>query len=120
MIIENNKQLGTDAKLNHNKIIGMPELVNTEIIFRGLGNILVVEDNVRLHNCKIDFKGDNACVYLSSNNKHAYHLGLDIWRETTVYFGKDSYFNGMLHVIVSEMQNIIVGDEQVFSFIGPI
>ena len=114
MIIEDNIQVDLTPK--NNTILGTPELVNTEIVFPGKGNILVAEDNVRLHNCKIDFKGDNACVYLSSNQKHIYHLALDVWRETTFFFGKDSYFNGVLHAIASERQNIIIGNKQVFSF----
>ena len=114
MIIENGMEVQT---LEKNTITG--ENLNyssCRIEFRGSGNILHAEPGVDLADSTINFFGDNALLYLSSNTKHQYKLKIDLWRETAVFFGKDSYFNGIFSAIVSERQNLIIGDDGVFSF----
>ena len=86
------------------------------IEFRGKGNILYAEPGVDLSDSTINFFGDNALLYLSSNTKHQYKLKIDLWRETTAFFGRDSYFNGIFSAIVSERQNLVIGNDGVFSF----
>jgi len=114
MIIESKEQVKTPKK---NIIIGDPKMDTSSVIeFRGKGNILVAEENVRLSDSRIVFCGDNALVYLSSNTKHVYKIVLDAWRETTIYFGRDNYYNGALHAVISERKNLIVGGNGVFSF----
>lgn len=101
----------------HNRIIGNPKYLSGSYVeFRGKGNILYVQKNVRLSDCRIKFCGDNALIYLSSNNYYLYKLNIDAWSGTTVYFGRNNYFNGMMNCIISERQNLIVGDNGVFSF----
>lgn len=99
-----------------NRIIGSCEAKNSRIVFRGKGNVLYLEDSVRLENTTLNFNGDHALIYLSSNTKHAYKIHIDAWRETRVFFGRDNYFNGVLTGIVSERKNLVVGNEGVFSF----
>ncbi len=99
-----------------NRIIGSCEAKNSKIVFRGKGNILFLEDGVRLENSVLYFNGDNALVYLSSDTKHAYKIHVDAWRETKVFFGRNNYFNGVLTAIVSERKNLVVGNDGVFSF----
>lgn len=88
---------------------------NTVINFQGKNNILVVEDGVRLRSSKINFNADNSVVYLSKN-KHAYCINVSLFNNSVVYIGKDNYFNGGLNISVSEYQNVIIGNDCLFSF----
>ena len=114
MIIENE----TEVKTPRDNTIISEGLKCSEcnIEFRGSGNILFAEPGVDLADSKINFFGDGALLYLSSNTKHPYRLKIDLWRETTVFFGYDNYFNGIFSAIVSERQNLVVGNNGVFSF----
>ena len=113
MIIENGKEVKAPV---YNRIIGDPELISSDIVFKGKGNILYAEENVRLKKSRITFRSDDALVYLSSCGKHPYKLKIDAWRGTTCYFGKDNYYNNTLNVILSERQSLVVGGGGVFSF----
>ncbi len=99
-----------------NRIIGSCKAKNSKVVFTGKGNILFLEDSVRMENTTLCFKGDYALIYLSSNTKYVYKLHIDAWRETTIFFGRDNYFNGALNAIVSERKNIVVGNEGILSF----
>lgn len=114
MIIENGGEI---KKPVNNTIIGESIKSDDSIIeFRGSGNILFAEPGVDLADSTINFFGDDALLYLSKNNKHQYRVKIDLWRETSAFFGKDNYFNGIFSAIVSERQNLIIGDGGVFSF----
>ena len=98
-----------------NVVTGSPVFSEgAKIIFRGEGNVLLCEEGVTLSGV-IDFKGNDAVVYLA-RNKYAYSLNLTMWHETTCYMGEDNYFNGRLSAIVSERRSLIIGDNCLFSF----
>lgn len=103
-------------QLEDNRIIGKLDAENTDISFKGTGNVLYLEDGVKIVDSEIKFCGNNALIYLSSDEKYPYKLKIDAWRGTTVYFGKDNYFNNTFGAIISERKNLIVGDGGVFSF----
>ena len=103
-------------KPEKNTIIGQLSGENSVISFKGEGNILCVEEDVRLTDSVITFCGDNSLIYLSRNPKHDYRLKIDAWRDTTIYFGENNYFNNTFSAIVSERQNLVVGGGGVFSF----
>ncbi|MBQ3322956.1 MAG: hypothetical protein IJH05_08955 [Firmicutes bacterium] len=117
MIIERGRQVDNILELEENRIVGTPIFIDDSLIeFQGKGNLLIVEKDVRLSDSSIRFCGDNAIVYLSQNKKHLYKIRIDAWRNTTIYFGSENYFNGPLTAIVSERQNLFVGNDGVFSF----
>lgn len=113
MIIENGKEVQAPSE---NILIGDPKMISSDIVFKGKGNVLFAEDGVRLKNSRITFRSDNALIYLSSCGKHPCKIKIDAWRGTTAYIGKDNYFNGVMNVILSERQNLIMGGGGVFSF----
>lgn len=86
-----------------------------KITFHGTGNVLFVEDGVNLSNSTIGFQGSNSILYLSKN-RHIYYVNISINNNSTVYLGKNCYFNGKMTIVASEQQNIIIGDEGLFSF----
>ena len=116
MIIEHGEEVNLDPIHNHIYYNNPPVIKNSRINFKGNNNILFIEDDVRIYDSNISFCSDNAIVYLSKNTKHPYKIKVDAWRGTTVYYGHDNYFNGVFSAIVSERQNLIVGNEGVFSF----
>ncbi len=87
----------------------------SKIIFNGSGNILVVEDGVKLGSSTVLFNGSNAVCYLSAS-KNPYYVNLTVNNNGCIFFGRDSYINGKMTLITSEQQNIIIGNEGLFSF----
>lgn len=105
------------SSLSDNKIIGAENItfIDSEIRFSGEGNILVCEENVKLKNSQLKFNGDNCVIYLSSSS-HYYILDVTVYRNSVFYMGKNNYINGALHAVLSEQKNIIIGNDNLFSF----
>lgn len=97
--------------LSHKKIV----VENSKFVFHGKNNILFLEDGIHIIDSLIDFYGDNNLVYLSSS-KEVYHLKISIYNNSVLYFGKNSYFNGVLNIILSEQTHVFVGNDCLFSF----
>lgn len=87
----------------------------SKIIFNGSGNILVVEDGVKLSSSTVLFNGSNAVCYLSAS-KNPYYVNLTVNNSSCIFFGRGNYINGKMTLITSEQQNIIIGDDGLFSF----
>ncbi len=85
------------------------------VTFNGKGNILYVEDGVRVSNSQIKFNSDNAVVYLSKS-RSLYYVDISANRDACVFIGKNNYINGRVLIITSERKNIIIGDEGLISF----
>lgn len=94
---------------------GVPVFGSYHIEFAGTGNCLFVEDGTRLGNSRIRFAGSNALVILRKS-RHPYALDLTSWSNTTVCFDRNTYFNGLLHLIASEGKSVVVGRDCIFSF----
>lgn len=101
------------SSLNDNKVIGNPNLQNSNIVFNGSGNILYCENNVDLVNSHINFEGNNSLIYLSSTG-YNYVLNIQIFHDSVIYFGKDNNITSNLIINVQEHQNVIIGDNCIF------
>lgn len=104
--------------LNENTVITNPEksaIKNSVIAFNGKNNILFIEDGATLANSKINFNGENSVVYIGKS-KHSCIINATVYNESVVFLGKDSYYNGTVNIIASERQNVIIGDDCLFSF----
>lgn len=88
---------------------------SSKIAFAGKNNVLFVEDGVCIRDSIVSFAGDDSVVYLSKN-RHPYLLNIAIYHCSTVYIGADCYINGRLTLIASERQNIVIGEDGLFSF----
>jgi len=109
------KELGVEVTTpKHNTIIGNADLSKSVVTFKGTGNILYIEDPAEFKKCKINFAGDNAVAYISSNVKYQYQFSLTMWSGTAVYLGKDTNYRAV-DINVAERQNVIVGRECLFS-----
>lgn len=102
--------------LEGNAILGsFPKLSNCHIDFSGTGNVLFCEEGVSLVGGSIRFNGDNSLVVLRKSS-HVYRLDLTVYHDSIFFSGRDTYFNGILHVICSERRDVIIGDEDLLSF----
>lgn len=88
---------------------------NSTINFVGSGNYLFCEDGVKLINSTINFSGSDSVVYLSSSPKEA-KLKCTIYNDCNLYVGKNAYYNGVLHVIISEQSTVFIGESALMSY----
>lgn len=105
-------------ELNGNKIYVNAKnsfLESSTVSFSGTGNILYVEEGVRLSRSVIKFLGNNCLVYLKKSRR-VFSVTVDIYNNSTVYIGGENYFNGPLHMSASEEKNIVIGDNGLYSF----
>lgn len=100
-------------KMIDNKIIGMPELINSKINFRGKNNILICDNNIKIENAILNFNGDNSIVYLGSNLTNGFKLV--VYNNSTGFIGKYVKIGFSATLKIFESQNIIIGDD---CFIG--
>ena len=96
-------------KMIDNKIIGMPELINAEINFRGKNNILFCDNNIKLENVILDFNGNNSIVYLSSDLVNNFKV--EIYNNSFLFLGKDIKLGSSIKISVYECQNVFIGDD---------
>lgn len=100
-------------QMKDNKIIGNPELKDSELVFKGRNNILVCDNNIKLNNTSLEFNGSNSIVYLGSNLRNGFKLR--IFENSTLFLGRDIDIGKSVTINVFENQNIIIGDD---GFIG--
>ena len=96
-------------KMIDNKIIGMPELINTQINFRGKNNILFCDNNIKLENVILDFNGNNSIIYLSSNLGNDFKV--EIYNNSFLFLGRDCKLGFSVKITVYESQNVFIGDD---------
>ncbi len=99
------------SKLNRNKFLGEPELINTRIQFAGENNILVCEGDIKLINANISFNGSNSIIYLSYSQV-AYRFNIIIRNRSALFIGKNNKM-GIVDIHVEEHQNLIMGDDSI-------
>lgn len=102
--------------LKLNSLIGAPpEMKSSSLTISGKNNILYCEDGVVIENSIIRFSGDNSIIVLGSS-KHPYKLNATIYNNCSLLIGRNCYFNGPLNVIVSEEQDVVIGNDCLISF----
>lgn len=100
---------------NENQFQGeLPKLLNSKIIFRGSGNILVCDKNVTLTNSTVEFNGNHAIVYLNTN-RHVYKLNASLNNDTVLYIEKNNYINQTVTIVLSEQKHCFIGNDNLFS-----
>lgn len=95
-------------QMAENRIIGKPNIVNSEINFLGKNNIMVCSNNINIQNTVINFRADNSIVFLYSDVKTSFKI--DVYNNSTIYLGKDVKVGAFIKVDVMENQNVIIGD----------
>lgn len=102
--------------LKKNKFIGeIPKLMSSQININGENNVIICEDDVSLWNCRIDFHNDNSILYISKNT-FDYYFNISLNGNNICFIGRNNYFNGLLHLVLSESKNIIMGNDCLISY----
>ena len=102
--------------LKNNQFIGeVPKLMSSQININGKNNIIICEENVSLWHSRIDFNNDNSILYLSSS-QFDYYFNISINGNNICFIGRNNFFNGLLHLVLSESKNIIIGDDCLISY----
>lgn len=96
--------------MTQNKIIGKPQLIDSEINFRGNNNILYCEGNIKIVNSNINFNGNNSIIYLSTTESE-YNLELYVFNSSVIFIGKNMELDSNLNIAVKEHQNLIIGSD---------
>ena len=107
--METVKSLEDIEKLETNRVVGNPEMKNSQITFKGINNLLYCEGNVKLVNAKFTFNGNNSIVYLSSAMKSQYSFNLVIYNDSTFFIGREGNMSAPININIQENQNVIIG-----------
>lgn len=97
--------------LEKNRIEGNPEIINSNISFKGMNNILYCEGNVKLIGANFLFEGNNSIVYLSSSLNSQYSFTLIIYNNSTFFIGRECNMSSPININIQESQNVIIGAE---------
>lgn len=97
------------VKLENNKVEGHPEIINSNINFKGHNNILYCEGNVKLVGANFSFEGNNSIVYLSSAQNYQYSFNLIIYNDSTFFIGRENNMSAPININIQENQNVIIG-----------
>lgn len=100
--------------LKNNKIVGEPNIQNSNIIFHGTDNVLYCENKVNIVGSTITFKGNNALIYLSSTNSN-YTMYTQTSHNSLLYIGKENNIVPRININAQEHKNVIIGDDGTIS-----
>lgn len=109
--METVKSIDDFDKLEHNRISGNPEMINSSIFFKGVNNVLYCEGNVKLTGATISFEGNNSIVYLSAAQYGRYPIKVVIYNDSTLFIGKDNNISAPVNINIQENQNVIIGSD---------
>lgn len=107
--MESIKSLDDIKKLEHNRVEGDPEIINSTISFKGTNNVLYCEGNVKLIGANFSFEGNNSLVYLSSAQHSQYSFNLIIYNDSTFFIGRENNMSSPININIQENQNVIIG-----------
>lgn len=107
--METVKSVEDIGKLENNRVEGNPEIINSNITFKGNNNILYCEGNVKINNSNFSFEGNNSIIYLSSAINYQYSLNIIIYNESTFFIGRENNLSSPININIQENQNVIIG-----------
>lgn len=90
------------------------EFLASSVEFAGTGNVLFVEDGVRLRNSKLRFLGNDAVIHIRKSSRY---LGLiaTVFDESVFYLGPGASFTSEARFLPTERKHVIVGSDAMFS-----
>ena len=107
--METVKSIEDIGNLESNRIEGNPEIINSNISFKGHNNVLYCEGNVKIINSNFSFEGSNSIIYLSSALNYQYSLNIIIYNESTFFIGRENNLSTPININIQENQNVIIG-----------
>lgn len=114
--MENVKSKKDILGLSENKIIGdSMQINNSNIIFKGKGNLILCDGIVNIIDSNFVFNGDNTLVYLGGGGVT---VNATIYNNSVLYIGKHNYFNPhgtRLRIFCTEQKHVLIGNDCLFS-----
>jgi acetyltransferase-like isoleucine patch superfamily enzyme len=90
------------------------EFINSTVEFAGTGNVLYVEDGVKLRNSRLRFLGSNAVIHIRKSPRFA-RLVASVFEESVLYIGPGASFTSEARFLPTERKHVIIGSDAMFS-----
>lgn len=90
------------------------EFLRSSVEFAGTGNVLFVEDGVKLRNSRLRFLGDGAVIHLRRSERYL-RLIATVFEESVFYLGPDASFTAEAHFLPTERKHVIIGSDGMFA-----
>ena len=118
MEVQEVKSVAAIEGLKRNTIVyaeGALSIVNSSILFAGVGNILVVEAGAKIVDSRIAFKGDNSIVVIRKTRSDKINLRVDIFTDSFLLIDSGLHATGTITISVAEHANLVIGKGCLFS-----
>lgn len=90
------------------------EFVSSSVEFAGKGNVLFVEDGVKLRNSRLRFMGNDSVIHLRKSPRFL-RLVATTFHESVFYLGPDASFTSEARFLPTERKHVIIGSDAMFS-----
>lgn len=90
------------------------EFLRSSVEFAGKGNVLFVEDGVKLRNSRLRFLGDGAVIHIRRSERYL-RLIATVFEESVFYLGPDASFTAEAHFLPTERKHVIIGSDAMFA-----
>lgn len=82
------------------------------IIFQGKGNVLILEEGVKLGKSRVCFSGDDALVFIGKN-KGSINATFDVGDSANIYLGKGNSFSNDVRAVLQATENktLLIGNK---------
>ena len=84
------------------------EFVSSSVEFAGTGNVLFVEDGVKLRNSRLRFLGNNSVIHIRKSSRYT-RVVSTVFEESVLYLGPEASFTSEAHLLPTERKHIIIG-----------
>lgn len=96
-----------------NKIVGCsPNIIDSNINFRGENNILYCDKNVNLNKSNLYFNGRNCLIYLGTGG---HKVNISLHNDSVCHCGNFTSYTNTLNIILSEHKHCFIGDGCIIS-----
>jgi len=90
------------------------EFISSYVEFAGTGNVLFVEDGVKLRNSKLRFLGNDSVIHIRKSSRYALVIAT-VFEESVLYLGPGASFTSEARFLPTERKHVIIGRDAMFS-----
>lgn len=90
------------------------EFLRSSVEFAGKGNVLFVEDGVKLRNSRLRFMGNDSVIHLRKSPRFL-RLVATVFEESVFYLGPGASFTAEARFLPTERKHVIIGSDAMFS-----
>ncbi|XAS71251.1 acyltransferase [Micrococcaceae bacterium Sec5.1] len=90
------------------------EFLRSSVEFAGKGNVLFVEDGVKLRNTRLRFMGNDSVIHLRKSLRFL-QLVASVFEDSVLYLGPGASFTAEARFLPTERKHVIIGSDAMFS-----